>query len=184
MCPSSRRGCSFNETGFIYLLNLLGRDGALGAAIEQAVNVGKTEWHWSCSVTHMQPYITCLYCLLLSVNLVVFFLLCEMEGMHALSSGEMYPKLGYELKKNIYILGHYAIIILITIIIFIIFRSGKLSSRCITLAFVTGKMVAAQLSCIISWLVWKIMVMDVDGGEKKRKAHWNVQNFLSIILNV
>lgn len=50
----------------------------------------------------MQPYITCLYCLLLSVNLV-FFLLCEMEGMHALSSGEMYPKLGYELKIYIYI---------------------------------------------------------------------------------
>lgn len=72
-----------------------------------------------------------------------------MEGMHALPSGEMYPKLGYELKK-IYILGHYAIIILIIIIIFVIFRSGKLSSRCITLAFVTGKMVAAQLSCIIS----------------------------------
>lgn len=40
---------------------------------------------------------------------------------------------------------------------------------CITLVFVTGKMVAAQLSSIISWLVCEqIMTMDVMWkGEKK-----------------
>lgn len=43
---------------------------------------------------------------------------------------------------------------------------------CITLVFVTGKMVAAQLSSIISWLVCEqIMTMDVmwKGGKKKWK---------------